>query len=230
MPHQQPHRPYTAHDPGASTEEAARAFHEMAKTRRSVREFSDRAVPRSVIESVVAAAGTAPSGANKQPWRFVAVSDPDLKRRIREAAEAEEREFYSGRAGDEWLKDLEPFETHPVKEFLETAPWLIVCFRLHQTDDGTKVYYGQESMGIAIGMLLTAIHAAGLAALTHTPSPMRFLQTVLDRPEHERAFLLIPVGYPADDCQVPDIERKPIDEILVVRDGSGAAGDAGTPE
>ncbi len=225
VPHEQPHRPYRAHDPGRSGEAAARAFYELAATRRSVRNFSDRPVPRAVIESVVAAAGTAPSGANKQPWRFVAVSDPSLKRRIREAAEAEEREFYSGRAGDEWLKDLEVFETHPVKEFLETAPWLIVCFRLQQTDAGTKVYYGQESMGLAVGMLLSAIHHAGLAALTHTPSPMRFLQTVLDRPEHERAYLLIPVGYPADDCQVPDIDRKPLDDILIVRDGSHA-GDA----
>jgi nitroreductase len=218
--HQQPHRPYAAHDPGTPPEAAARAFYDIARTRRSVREFSDRPVPRGVIESIVAAAGTAPSGANKQPWRFVAVSDPELKRRIRAAAEAEEREFYSGRAGDEWLKDLEPFETHPVKEFLETAPWLIVCFRLQQGDDGAKVYYGQESMGIAVGMLLTAVHHAGLAALTHTPSPMRFLQTVLGRPEHERAFLLIPVGYPADGCQVPDIERKPLDDILVVLDGA----------
>ncbi|MHC5020531.1 MAG: nitroreductase family protein [Planctomycetota bacterium] len=228
--HQQPHRPYAAHDPGVTPGEAARAFYDVARTRRSVREFSDRPVPRRVIESIVAAAGTAPSGANKQPWRFVAVSDPDLKRRIRAAAEAEEREFYSGRAGDEWLKDLEPFETHPVKAFLETAPWLIVCFRLQQGDDGSKVYYGQESMGIAVGMLLTAVHQAGLAALTHTPSPMRFLQTVLGRPEHERAYLLIPVGYPAEDCQVPDIERKRLEEILVVLDGAdganGADGDA----
>jgi len=195
------------------------AFYEIAKTRRSVREFSDRPVPREVIESIVAAAGTAPSGANRQPWRFVAVGDPSLKKRIRDAAEAEEREFYAGRAGDQWLKDLEPFETHPVKEFLETAPWLIVCFRLQQGDEGEQVYYGQESMGIAVGFLLAAIHRAGLAALTHTPSPMRFLQTVLNRPEHERAFLLIPVGYPADDCQVPDIHRKPLQEILVVFDG-----------
>lgn len=223
MPHAQPHRPYRAHDPGTSPEDAARAFYAVGAARRSVREFSTRPVPRAVIESVVAAAGTAPSGANKQPWRFVAVSDPGLKHQIREAAEAEEREFYEGRAGAEWLQDLEPFETHPVKAFLDDAPWVIVCFRLQRADDGTKVYYGHESMGIAVGMLLTAIHHAGLAALTHTPSPMGFLQQVLGRPDHERAYLLIPVGYPADDCEVPDITRKPLSEILIVRDGTTGA-------
>lgn len=195
---------------------AARAFLDRVRTRRSVRAFSDRPVDRAVIEACVAAAGTAPSGAHKQPWRFVAVSDPALKRRIREGAEAEEREFYARRAPPEWLADLAPFETNPAKPFLEIVPWLIVVFRLTQADDGGPVYYGQESVGIACGVLLTALHHAGLATLTHTPSPMGFLADLLGRPAHERPFLLIPVGYPADDCRVPDLARQPLDRILVV--------------
>lgn len=209
-------RPYASPDPGAPAATAAAAFRDRMRTRRSVRHFSDRAVERATIEAIVAAAGTAPSGANKQPWRFMAVSDPAVKRRIREAAEAEEQEFYGHRAPPEWLAALAPFETNPSKPFLEVAPWLIVVFRLTQTDDGSAVYYGQESVGIACGLLLAAVHHAGLCALTHTPSPMGFLQEVLERPEHERPFLLIPVGYAADDCQVPDIQRKPLEQILVV--------------
>lgn len=210
-------KPLLRFDPGLPPEDAARAFYETQRLRRSVRSFSDRPVSRETIEWIVKTAGTAPSGANKQPWRFVAVSDPELKRRIREAAEAEEREFYHRRAPEEWLQDLEPFETTPEKPFLEIAPWLIVVFRLVRTDGGGQVYYGQESVGIAAGMLLAAIHQAGLAALTHTPSPMKFLGELLGRQEHERPFLLIPVGHPADDCEVPEIERKPLDEILIVR-------------
>jgi len=208
--------PYAVPPPGEGPLAAARAFLERMRTRRSVRHFSERPVDRAVIEACVAAAGTAPSGANKQPWRVVAVSDAATKRRIREAAEAEEREFYARRAPPEWLADLAPFETNPDKPFLEVAPWLLVVFRLTQTDDGGQVYYGQESVGIACGLLLAALHHAGLAALTHTPSPMGFLATTLGRPAHERPYLLIPVGYPADDCRVPDLARKPLDAILVV--------------
>jgi nitroreductase len=193
------------------------------RTRRSVRHFSNRPVDRAVIEACVAAAATAPSGANKQPWRFVAVADPALKRRIREAAEAEERAFYAQRAPAEWLADLAPLETTPDKPFLEVAPWLIVVFRLAQGDDGGAVYYAQESVGIACGLLLAALHHAGLATLTHTPSPMAFLGPVLGRPAHERPFLLIPVGYAAADCRVPDIARKPLEEILAVHAEGRAA-------
>jgi iodotyrosine deiodinase len=217
-----PHRPLEPYSPPSPAEEAARAFYEVMKLRRSVRMFSDRPVPEETIRWCVAAAGTAPSGANKQPWRFVAVSDPALKRRIRGAAEAEEREFYGRRAGEQWLRDLEPFETNPDKPFLETAPWLIAVFKLMKTDEGGQVYYVNESVGIAVGLLLAAIHHAGLVSLTHTPSPMKFLGEVLERPAHERAYLLIPVGYPAQDCRVPDIGRKGLDEVLVVRGSAGA--------
>lgn len=168
------------------------------------------------MEWCIRAAGCAPSGANKQPWRFILVGDRELKARIREAAEAEEREFYSRRAGAEWLKDLEPFETTPDKPFLEVAPWLIVVMKMMKTDDGGQVYYVNESVGIAVGFLLAAIHHAGLAALTHTPSPMGFLSEVLGRPSHERPFLLIPVGYPAEGCEVPAIERKRLEQIMVL--------------
>lgn len=179
--------------------------------------YSDAPVSRETIEWIVRAASTAPSGANKQPWRFVCVSDPETRRLIREAAEAEEREFYAGRAGDVWLDDLEVFGTDPDKGFLEVAPWLIVVFRLTKTDEGGQVYYGQESVGLAVGVLLAAIHHAGLVALTHTPSPMGFLSEVLGRPKTEKPFLLIPVGRAADDCVVPDIERKPLSDIALFR-------------
>ncbi len=200
---------------------AAAAFHARVASRRTVRAFSDRPVPRSVIEEVVRAASTAPSGAHKQPWRFVAVGDPALKRAIREGAESEERAFYGGRASDRWLSDLEPFQTDAHKPYLQTAPWLIVIFRLMREDDGGQVYYGPESVGIATGILITALHMAGLASLTHTPSPMAFLGRILDRPEHERPFLLLPVGYPAEGCAVPDLRRKPLDDVLVVHEGLG---------
>ncbi len=203
------------YEPGVSPEEGARAFYEVMRHRRTVRMFSDRAVSRATIESVIRAAGTSPSGAHKQPWRFVAVSDAETKRKIREAAEAEEREFYERRAPEEWLDDLRPFGTDAEKPFLEIAPWLIIVFKMMKTDEGGQVYYVNESVGLATGMLLAAAHHAGLATLTHTPSPMGFLKEVLGRPEHERPFLLIPVGYPADDCVVPRLERKPLDEIAV---------------
>ncbi len=210
--------PLTArHDPGLPPEAAAQRFHRVMDKRRTVRMFSDRPVSRETIEWIVRTGGTAPSGAHKQPWRFVCVADPAMKRKIRLAAEAEEREFYQRRASRQWLEDLAPLGTHADKPFLETAPWLIVVFQLVKTDppESGLVYYREESVGIAVGMLLSAIHHAGLVALTHTPSPMGFLREVLGRPEHERAFVVIPVGYPADDCRVPDLKRKPLEEIAV---------------
>lgn len=191
--------------------------------RRTVRDFSDRPVSRETIEWCVRAAGTAPSGAHKQPWRFVCVSDHAIKRAIRTAAEAEEREFYERRASKRWLEDLAPLGTDPNKPFLEMAPWLIVVFQLVKTDppESGMVYYREESVGIAVGMLLAAIHHAGLASLTHTPSPMGFLREVLGRPEHERAFVVIPVGYPAEGCEVPDLRRKSLEQIAVFRESPG---------
>jgi nitroreductase len=183
--------------------------------RRSVRHFSDQVVPLDVVRACIHAAAQAPSGANKQPWTFALVTDPEVKRRIREAAEQEERAFYGGRAPETWLKDLEPFGTDAHKPFLETAPALIVLFAQSRSADDQKHYYVRESVGIACGMLLAALHLSGLATLTHTPSPMGFLGEILDRPAQERAWLLIPVGYPADGCRVPDIERKPLEEVLV---------------
>jgi nitroreductase len=209
--------------PGAPAEEAARRFHEVMRRRRTVRMFSDRPVSRETIEWLVRTAGSAPSGANKQPWRFVAVQDPALKRQIREAAEREEREFYASRAGARWLADLQPLGTDANKEYLEVAPWLLVVFKLTHGDDGSAVYYPAESVGIAVGLLLAAAHHAGLATVTHTPSPMGFLAKVLGRPAHERAFVLIPVGYAADDCVVPAaaMQRKRLEEILVFDGGGG---------
>ncbi|MEO1512829.1 MAG: nitroreductase family protein [Planctomycetota bacterium] len=207
--------PLERFDPGVPPEQAARAFYERANKRRTVRMFSDAPVSRETIEHVIRAAGTAPSGAHKQPWRFVAVSDPETKHKIRLAAEEEEREFYERRASDRWLEDLRPFATNPDKRFLEIAPWLVVVMALKKTDDGGQVYYLNESVGIATGMLLSAAHAAGLATLTHTPSPMQFLAKVLGRPEHEKPYLLIPMGLPTPDAVVPKLERKPLDEIAV---------------
>lgn len=206
------------YEPGVPAEEAARNVHDVLRRRRTVREFSDRPVSQQTIEWIVRAACTAPSGANKQPWRFVCVQDPDLKRQIRLAAEEEERAFYTKRANAQWLADLEPFGTDADKPFLEIAPWLIVVFKLIRADDGSQVYYPTESVGLAAGMLLAAAHQAGLTTLTHTPSPMAFLSKVLGRPDHERPFLLVPVGYPADDCQVPAaaMKRKPLEETMLV--------------
>lgn len=191
------------------------AFYEHIERRRSVREFSDRPVPRDIIETALRAANTAPSGANLQPWHFVVVSGPETKKMIREAAEIEEREFYEHRASVEWLAALEPLGTNEHKPFLETAPYLIAVFvqKFGVLPDGRKVkhYYPTESTGLAAGILITALHHAGLATLTHTPSPMKFLNEILGRPKSERPFLLLVVGYPADDARVPDIQRKPLE-------------------
>lgn len=202
----------------AEMQARAEAFYELMARRRSVRFFSDRPVPRVLIERAIGTAGTAPSGAHRQPWRFVAVSDPALKRQIREAAEEEERESYHGRMSDEWLEALAPLGTNWQKPFLEVAPWIVVCFAEHYgvNDRGEKVknYYVQESCGIACGFFIAALHHMGLATLTHTPSPMRFLNTILQRPGNERPFILFPVGYPAEDATVPDLQRKPLQEIV----------------
>lgn len=188
--------------------------------RRTVRDFSDRAVPVDIIETALAAAGTAPSGANLQPWHFVVVRDVAVKQRIRLAAEAEEKEFYEHRASPEWLAALEPLGTNTDKPFLETAPYLIAVFlqKFGKLADGRKVkhYYPVESTGLATGILITALHQAGLACLTHTPSPMGFLNVILDRPVSERPFLLLVTGYPADGAQVPDIRRKALPEFVSV--------------
>lgn len=192
-------------------------FYQWMDQRRTIREFSDEPVNIKVIENIIKSASTAPSGAHKQPWSFCVVSNPEMKKKIREAAEKEEYENYHGRMSDRWLKDLEPFATDWHKPFLETAPYLIiVCKRAYEMVNGEKVnnYYVTESVGLAAGMLLTAIQNAGLVALTHTPSPMNFLTKLLDRPDNERPFLLIPVGYPAKDAKVPDIQRKPLNEVM----------------
>lgn len=209
------HDPYVPPEP---PDAALAALYAVLSRRRSVREFSAAPVPLSTIEGLVRVATTAPSGANKQPWRFVCVQDPAVKKRIRAAAEQEERELYGRRANDEWLRDLEPLGTDADKPFLEIAPWLVVVFKLMRGDDGEQHYYTTESVGLAVGMFLAAAQAAGLATLTHTPSPMGFLREVLGRPEHERPFLLIPVGYPAEGCTVPAkaLLRKPMDEVLTV--------------
>lgn len=195
----------------------AEAFYEEIRRRRTVRDFSDRPVPRDVIETCLLAAGTAPNGANRQPWHFVVVGDAEKKSRIREAAEEEERAFYSGRAPVEWLEALAHLGTDEHKPFLERAPWLIVIFAesWERTPEGVKAknYYVSESVGIATGMLITALHHAGLATLTHTPSPMKFLNGLLGRPENERPFLVLVVGYPDDDATVPVITKKSLDEI-----------------
>lgn len=195
----------------------ATAFREEMQRRRSVRHFSARHVPRAIIEECLRTAGTAPNGANMQPWRFVVVSDPALKRRIRAEAEQEEHEFYTSRAPQEWLEALAPLGTDERKPFLEIAPYLIAIFAESYSvlPDGHKVknYYVTESVGIATGLLITALHHAGLASLTHTPSPMNFLNSILQRPDNERPFLLLVVGYPAEDATVPDIRKKPLEEI-----------------
>lgn len=194
--------------------------YENLSRRRSVRDFSDRSVEREVIENAVRAAGSAPSGANKQPWHFVVVESQEVKALIRKAAEAEEQEFYNGRAPQAWLDDLTVFETDEHKPFLETAPYLIAVFlqRNSVDEEGVKHknYYMPESVGIATGMLITALHMSGLATLTHTPSPMKFLNEILQRPKNEKPYMLIVAGYPQDGVTVPDIERKNFDEICSV--------------
>lgn len=195
-------------------------FFEWMNKRRTVREFSDKPLPLELIENLVRTASTAPSGAHKQPWTFCIVSDPKIKSTIRTAAEKEEKESYSNRMSEEWLEDLKPLQTDWQKPFLETAPYLVVIFKkvYEMSAEGKKLnnYYVNESVGIACGFLLAAIHHAGLVALTHTPSPMNFLTTILNRPENERPFLLIPVGYPKEETWIPKLERKPLDKISVL--------------
>ena len=197
----------------------SREFYDNLTRRRTVREFSDKNVPFEIIEKAILTAGTAPSGANMQPWRFVVIKSPAIKKQIREAAEREERESYKKRMSDKWLRRLAPLGTDEHKPFLEIAPYLIVVFRITsvtENGDSEPTYYSQESVGIAVGMLLAALHNAGLATLTHTPSPMKFLQEILNRPKTEVPFVLIPVGYPAKNVQVPDIKRKSLAEIMQI--------------
>ena len=189
------------------------------KSRRSVRQFSNRSIPLEVIENIVMTASSAPSGANKQPWKFIIVQEAELKRKIRIAAEIEEREFYEKRAPQTWLNDLRELETNWQKEFLETAPYLIVVFKVLYQEDAKlkrKHYYVNESVGIACGMLIAAIHKAGLVTLTHTPSPMGFLHEILNRPKNEKPFLLLPVGYPADNVKVPNISKKKFEDVAEI--------------
>ena len=201
--------------------ERATQFRDDLGRRRSVRQFSDRPVPRDAIDACLRAAVSAPSGANRQPWHFVVVTDSETRKRIRLEAEAEERAFYRGRAPDDWLEALAPLGTDEHKPFLEEAPYLIVVFaQLHGVDTNgraVKHYYVHESVGIATGMLITAVHQAGLASLTHTPSPMRFLNDILGRPSNERPFLILVVGHPAADARVPNITRKPFDSVVTLR-------------
>jgi nitroreductase len=195
---------------------AARRFREVMTRRRTQRNFSREPVPFDVVRDAVATAATAPSGANLQPWRFVVVGDADVKRRLREGAEDEERRFYDSRASEEWLAALEPLGTDWRKGFLEDAPYVIVVFEVHRGPASPRPYYAKESVGIATGFLLAALHQAGLATLTHTPSPMRWINDVLGRPAEERAFVMIPVGWAAEGAQVPAITRKPLEDVLVV--------------
>ena len=205
--------------PEAEMLERARAHYEMMDRRRTIREFSDRPVPRSLMEDLIRTASTAPSGAHKQPWTFCLIKDPAIRKEMRIAAEKEEYDSYNGRMSDEWLEALQPFGTDWNKPFIEKAPWIVVIFKKSYdiTEDGgkSKNYYVNESVGIAAGFFLAAAHNAGLATLTHTPSPMNFLGKVLNRPENERAFLLVPVGYPEEGTQVPNIERKSLDDVMV---------------
>ncbi len=195
---------------------ASSQFYQWCNSRRTVRNFSNKHISKQIIENIILTAGTAPSGANKQPWTFVGVQDQEIKKKIRIAAEEEEFKSYNQRMNDEWLKDLEPLGTNWHKPFLEIAPWLIVVFRqTHSINNNVRHnhYYVQESIGIASGLLLAAIHNAGLVALTHTPSPMNFLCSILNRPNNEKPFLLIPVGYPAENTMIPNNKRKTLEEI-----------------
>ncbi len=211
-----PHRDYREY-PLSEMTKRANDFYQDMRRRRTVREFSDRPVPKEIIETCIRTAGTAVSGANMQPWQFVVVSDTQIKHKIRVAAEKEEQEFYKSRAPQEWLDALAPLGTDASKPFIETAPWLIAIFqkRFGKLPDGRKVkhYYATESTGIATGLLIAAIHNAGLVSLTHTPSPMGFLNTILERPRSERPFLLLVTGYPDDNAMVPDITKKSLEEI-----------------
>lgn len=211
--------PYTGKiHPENELSQISRDFHDFMDKRRTLRDFSDKPVPKEVIRDIIMTASSAPSGAHRQPWTFCAVSNPELKSTIRKAAEKEEYENYHGRMSEEWLKDLSPFDTDWNKPFIDIAPWVIIVFRkAFDMENGQKKknYYVQESVGIATGFLLTAIHKAGLVALTHTPSPMNFLGEILGRPSNEKPFLLIPVGYPMENAKVPVLERKKEDEVIV---------------
>lgn len=223
---QSPHIPldFQHRSTGEMTERAG-AFADLMTRRRTVRDFSPEPVPRSVIEDCLLTAASAPSGANQQPWHFVAIGDPETKARIRQAAEAEERAFYEGRAGDEWLSALAPLGTDAHKPFLETAPWLIVIFaERHGIDaagERVKHYYVPESVGIATGLLIAALHNAGLATLTHTPSPMGFLSEICGRPAHEKPVILLVAGRPAEGASVPAITRKPLEDVTTWIGGDG---------
>ncbi|PCI34605.1 MAG: nitroreductase family protein [Flavobacteriaceae bacterium] len=198
----------------------AATYFEFMDKRRSIRHFSDKLLPIEIIENIIKTASTAPSGAHKQPWTFCLIQSPRIKRKIREAAEAEEEKSYAKRMSETWLRDLAPLGTNADKPFLETAPYLIVVFKkpyeIDSKGEKRQNYYVNESVGLACGFLISAIHNAGLVTLTHTPSPMRFLEQILDRPSNERAFLLLPIGYPAKDIFVPDIKRKPLEEVYKV--------------
>ncbi|GHA82569.1 oxidoreductase [Algimonas arctica] len=212
--------PLTGYVRFTEAEMAARLedFRMHMSKRRTIRDFADTPVPQALIETAINTAGTAPSGANFQPWHFVAISDPETKKAIREAAEDEERAFYNGRASDEWLDALAPLGTDDQKPFLETAPWLIAVFAQKRGEHG-KNYYVTESVGLATGMLITALHSVGLGTLTHTPAPMTFLRNICERPETEKPFVLLVVGYPADGCTVPAhaLEKKSLDEIATFK-------------
>ena len=198
--------------------ERSESYYNWLDQRRTVRGISDKPVPQEVVDNIIKAASTAPSGAHKQPWTFCVVSNPEMKAKIREAAEKEEYDSYNGRMSERWLEDLKAFGTDWNKPFLEDAPYLVIVFkRVYEMIDGEKAnnYYVNESVGIACGMLISAIHNAGLVTLTHTPSPMNFLAKILERPDNERPYLLLPIGYPKDDALVPKLERKPLEEIAV---------------
>lgn len=201
--------------PIAEVHQKALEFYQKMDHRRSVRDFSNKNVPKEVIEQLILTASTAPSGAHKQPWTFCAVGDPAIKKAIRTAAEKEEFDSYNGRMSEQWLKDLAPLGTDWRKPFLEIAPWLIIIFAQSTGLNKEKHYYVQESVGIACGLLISAIHEAGLVTLTHTPSPMNFLKTILNRPDNERPYLLLPVGYAAESVLVPDIQRKSLKDVAV---------------
>ncbi len=196
--------------------ENASLFYDQMEARRSVRNFSEKPVSQEVIEKIIQTASTAPSGAHKQPWTFIAIQNHEIKSEIRKAAEKEELESYNNRMTDEWLNDLKPLGTDWQKPFLEVAPWLIVMFSQTTATNKSKHYYVQESCGIAAGFLIAAIHQAGLCTLTHTPSPMNFLKKILNRPENERPYLLLPIGYASENCYVPDIQRKPLNEVVKI--------------
>jgi len=225
--HREVPAPVRAMPPPEGLEASRRFLAEMA-SRRSIRHFSGAPVDPELIENAIRTAATAPSGANRQPWRFVVVTDPELKRRIREGAEEEERAFYAG-PHTEWHEALAPLGTDWRKPHLTDAPVVIVVFEVHRGGDDPKPYYVKESVGIAVGLLLASLHLAGLATLTHTPSPMRFLNAILDRPAHERPFVVIPVGYPAPGATVPDIRRKPLNRVAVWLGPGASEGDVTVP-